>query len=116
MKIFALLFVALVAAFACSGDCASCHFSVDFKDQKHAVMLNCKVCHTDEKLSKVQMQSSCGQDCFACHSVEKINKVQNAEHFALTNCVNCHISLKNTLREQLKNGVNPLFNNKIFKK
>ena len=93
---------------ACSGDCRSCHLSLDYKDSTHSIMLNCKTCHTDEKLSRVQMQDSCGQDCFACHSVKKINSIQNAEHLALNECISCHTSLKNTLREKL-NNTKPLF-------
>lgn len=94
--------------FACSGDCRSCHSSLDYKDSKHTIMLNCKTCHTDEKLARVQMQNSCGQDCFVCHSVKKINSIQNLEHLALNECINCHSSLKNTLREKL-NNTKPLF-------
>lgn len=117
LKIITMIFLLHTILFACSGDCASCHFNVDYNDNIHNIMLNCRVCHTDEKLAKLQMQGSCGQDCFACHSIEKINLVKNDEHSALTNCVNCHISLKNnTLREKLNNNANPLFNNKIFNK
>ncbi|RAX52478.1 hypothetical protein CCY99_07480 [Helicobacter sp. 16-1353] len=116
LHIFFIIIAFQITSFACSGDCTTCHFNVDYNDKNHSVMLNCKVCHTDEKLAKLQMQSSCGQDCFACHSVEKINMVKNEEHIALTNCISCHISLKSTLQDKLNNNINPLFNNKIFNK
>lgn len=99
---------------ACSGDCASCHYNLNYNDMKHNIMLNCKTCHTDEKLSKLNMQESCGQDCFACHNIDKINNIKNKEHVALNNCIECHTSLKNSLKEMLNNS--SLFNNNIFNK
>lgn len=116
MKILMIILSLQIALFACSGDCASCHFNVDYNDNEHNIMLNCKVCHTDEKLAQLRMQNSCGQDCFNCHSIEKINMINNKEHMALKNCISCHVSLKNTLKNKLNNNVNPLFNNKIFNK
>ena len=108
MKILAILLVLVGAIFACSGDCASCHFGIDYKDEKHKIMLDCKVCHTDSKLSAQMKLSSCGQDCFACHDIKSINKVQIKEHLALNTCISCHTRINNKLTP----NINPLFNNK----
>ncbi len=113
MKYISVLLLFCAFLLACSGDCASCHQNIDFNDKEHNIMLNCKICHTDEKLSQIQMQSGCGKDCFACHNVQKINRTKNKEHDALNNCISCHISLKNTLRNQLDN--NTFLKNNIFK-
>ncbi len=108
MKYIITIILLLNIALSCSGDCRSCHSSLDYNDLKHNIMLNCKDCHTDEKLARVQMQNSCGQDCFECHSVQKINSIKNKEHNSLNECINCHSSLKNTLKEKLNNN-KPLF-------
>lgn len=111
MRLICLLTLPILA-FACSGDCASCHFSIDYKDEKHKIMLDCKSCHTDEKLAKIPMQSSCGQDCFSCHDIQKINAVNNAEHRALNTCITCHTSLN----QKLNIKVNPFFDNRMLRK
>lgn len=105
-----LLFFALCAwAIAdCGGDCATCHFSIDYKDERHKIMLDCKVCHTPEKLKSQMTTNGCGRDCFECHSVSKINAVAIKEHIALNTCISCHTRIDNKLTP----NINPLFNNK----
>lgn len=112
MRILFFIMLLMVATFACSGDCASCHFSIDYKDKRHKVMLDCKSCHTDAKLAKTPMDSSCGQDCFSCHSIKKINAVDNAEHRALSTCISCHTSLN----QKLNTKINPFFDNKMLRR
>ena len=107
-----LVFLALCgyAVASCSGDCASCHFSIDYKDERHKIMLDCKICHTDEKLSAQMQVNGCGRDCFECHSVNKISSVAIKEHTALNTCISCHTRLDNKLTP----NINPLFNNKLL--
>lgn len=107
-----LLFFALCAwAIAdCGGDCATCHFSIDYKDERHKIMLDCKVCHTPEKLKSQMTTNGCGRDCFECHSVSKINAVAIKEHIALNTCISCHTRIDNKLTP----NINPLFNNKLL--
>ncbi|MDE6886987.1 MAG: hypothetical protein K2P17_08145 [Helicobacteraceae bacterium] len=113
-KIFFILTLFYSIILACSGDCTSCHSNVNYKDNDHKIMLNCKTCHTDEKLARVQMQSSCGQDCFACHNIENINKIKNKEHLALNSCINCHNYI--TLKNRLNTNINPLFDSNFLRK
>lgn len=111
MKLLLLAPFALFSALiACTGDCASCHFNIDFKDSRHSVMLNCKVCHTDEKLKDTPMGNFCGQDCFECHDIRKINAMPIQEHLALNTCISCHKKID----KKLNPNINPLFNNKAF--
>lgn len=112
MKIFIIFYVAFAAVFACSGDCASCHFSIDYKDERHKVMLDCKVCHTESRLNSQMKLASCGQDCFECHDIRTINKVNTKEHTALNTCITCHKHIDN----KLSPNINPLFNNKMLNK
>ena len=91
--IFALVLCIGVSA-ACTGDCKSCHASLDYaKDKRHAPMLTCKSCHTDEKMAQIDM-GGCGQDCFACHDAQKIQAPALAkEHAVIESCMSCHASL-----------------------
>lgn len=113
MRKIALFFALCVAAFAdCGGDCASCHFSIDYKDERHKIMLDCKNCHTDENLKSQMRINGCGRDCFECHSVSKINAVAIKEHIELNTCISCHTKIDNKLTP----NINPLFNNKLLNK
>ncbi|RDU62095.1 hypothetical protein [Helicobacter sp. MIT 14-3879] len=114
MKKLIILLLLDSIMFACSGDCTSCHFNIDYKDSNHKIMLDCKICHTDEKLSKAQMRNSCGQDCFSCHNIEKINLVQIKEHQALNTCISCHSNIN--VKNKFNLNINPLFNNKLLNK
>lgn len=111
MRKIALFFALCVGAFAdCGGDCATCHFSIDYKDERHRIMLDCKVCHTPEKLKSQMTTNGCGRDCFECHSVSKISSVAIKEHIALNTCISCHTRIDNKLTP----NINPLFNNKLL--
>lgn len=112
MKILVALFAICAVAFACSGDCASCHFSIDYKDERHKIMLDCKICHSDSRLNSQMKIASCGQDCFECHDINAINKTNIKEHIALNTCISCHIKITNKLSPK----INPLFNNKLLNK
>ncbi|PAF46991.1 hypothetical protein BKH46_05705 [Helicobacter sp. 12S02634-8] len=96
MKIILWLGAVFSLAFACSGDCASCHYRLDYQhDTRHAPMLECKTCHTDKKMSQIDMGDTCGQDCFACHSVQKLNSPKLASaHQVIKQCIACHQSLE----------------------
>lgn len=92
-------FVALWVGFcafllACSGDCASCHANLDYtKDKRHMPMLECKTCHTDEKMAEIDM-GGCGQDCFACHNAQKLLKPElSSAHQVIKECMECHQNL-----------------------
>lgn len=81
-----ILWLAFCAiAFACSGDCASCHTFT--KDAEHTVLNECVSCHA----SITSEDAECGGNCFSCHSPARINK-QIVEHQTLEGCKNCHIS------------------------
>lgn len=112
MKILVALFTIYISIFACSGDCESCHFNIDYKDEKHKIMLDCKVCHTESRLNSQMKMASCGQDCFECHDIRTINKVSIKEHIALNTCISCHTKIDN----KLSPNINPLFNNKLLNK
>ena len=94
---------------ACSGDCASCHFKLDYKnDERHKSMAECKSCHTDEKMNAIDM-GGCGQDCFACHSPQKLqNPSLSKEHGTIPQCIECHKGLQKQLfdPQNLFNGGN----------
>lgn len=112
MKRFMLFFAFFFSAASadCGGDCVSCHFSIDYKDERHKIMLDCKICHTPEKLKSQMTTNGCGRDCFECHSVNKINSIAIKEHTALNTCISCHTRLNN----KLSPNINPLFNNKLL--
>lgn len=97
MKRFVFFFLISVQfGFACSGDCASCHYQIDYKnDSRHSPMLECKTCHTDEKMAQINMGDTCGQDCFACHDSKKLNNPALASsHSMIKNCISCHQNIQ----------------------
>lgn len=106
MKILvSFLFFFCFVAFSCTGDCASCHYKLDYKnDKRHSPMLECKTCHTPEKMQSINMGDTCGEDCFACHNVEKLqNKSLEKEHSVIMNsCMQCH---KNLSKETLNKNI-----------
>lgn len=83
----------------CSGDCAMCHFRLDYtKDKRHIPMLACKSCHTEEKMTQIDMGGGCGKDCFACHDVQKVRTPKLAnDHRIIDTCMDCHKSLSQSL-------------------
>ncbi|MDO7253322.1 hypothetical protein [Helicobacter cappadocius] len=91
-RILFYLFAFIQLSFACSGDCASCHYKLDYKhDSRHSPMLGCKTCHTDEKMAQLNMGDTCGQDCFACHSADKLNNpALQSSHGMIRECISCH--------------------------
>lgn len=79
-------------------------------------MLECKTCHTDEKMSKINMGDTCGQDCFACHNAKKLEdpKLKSAHHI-IKSCISCHTSLEKNSKILdksifLKDASNPFLN------
>jgi uncharacterized membrane protein len=89
-----VIFFAL-GAWACSGDCLSCHPTLAkniLSDERHKPMLTCKKCHMNEEAG----MSECGKDCFACHAIEKIDK-SVTEHQVIEKCRNCHMKMPATL-------------------
>lgn len=94
--IFMVLFISML--FSCTGDCASCHTNLDYKnDERHKAMIECKNCHTEEKMGAIDMGSSCGRDCFACHSPSKLqNPALSKEHGMIPQCIQCHQELGKT--------------------
>lgn len=104
MRIIYLLITLCAGLIACTGDCRSCHQNLDYKnDARHAPMLECKSCHTDEKMASIDM-GGCGEDCFACHDIQKIQSPALAkEHNVINSCMGCHAGLKNS---PLNTGVN----------
>lgn len=109
LKIYFLIGVFSSLLFACTGDCASCHANLDYKnDTRHQAMLQCKTCHTDEKMNAIAEMNGCGQDCFACHTPSKLqNPALSKEHGMIPQCIECHKGLQ-------KNPFDPknLFNQK----
>ena len=56
-------------------------------------MQECKSCHTDEKMAKIDM-GGCGQDCFACHNAQKLMTPKLSEsHKVIKQCIECHTKL-----------------------
>lgn len=104
---------------ACSGDCASCHYNIDYKnDSRHSPMLECKSCHSDEKMAQINMGDTCGQDCFACHDSKKLSDPTLASsHSMIKNCISCHqnIQKNSEILDKsifLKDLQNPFFHTK----
>ena len=118
-----LFFLSFVCGelFACTGDCKSCHATLDYKnDIRHAPMLECKTCHTEAKMAQIDM-GGCGEDCFACHDINKIKSPSLAkDHYIINSCIQCHTSLSNSplstgenvFQKGIKNFSNGLLKNK----
>lgn len=93
--------IGLIWMWACSGDCASCHFKLDYaNDKRHSEMLECKKCHTEQKMQQFEM-GGCGQDCFACHNAQKLQESRLlSSHQGIGKCIECHTGLKNQFFER----------------
>lgn len=94
----------LAIAYGCTGDCASCHTQLDYKqDPRHAPMLECKSCHTEEKMASIPMGDICGSDCFACHNAQKLQTQKLApDHQIINTCISCHKNLaKDTFNKSI---------------
>lgn len=96
MRIIGFFCLLLSWVLSCSGDCASCHAKLDYKnDKRHKAMLECKTCHTEEKMNAIAEMSGCGQDCFACHTPSKLqNPTLSKEHGMIPECISCHTNLQ----------------------
>ena len=95
MKYLLIIFILTYTAFACSGDCLSCHPALAktiLTDKRHTPMLTCIKCHQDDG-----GDSACGEDCFACHDIKKIDQAGVEEHKVIAECRACHIELKEKL-------------------
>lgn len=80
---------------ACTGDCLSCHPSLQKNiqtDLRHKPMLTCINCHGVNPSAMAE----CGNDCFACHSMAKINNGVK-EHEVIQGCKDCHTKMKQEL-------------------
>ncbi|MDR1451647.1 MAG: hypothetical protein LBI57_04860 [Helicobacteraceae bacterium] len=110
------LFAAI--AFACSGDCVSCHAALGDslgKDSDHSTLLSCVECHQEI----ASPNAECGGNCFSCHSENSMDK-SVLEHKTLSDCKTCHISaadgnvlgkflnLGETLEDKLNRAIEPL--------
>ena len=99
MKKLLLLIITLsLSAFACTGDCMTCHPSLKeniHQDKRHVAMLTCIKCHNPNSES----MSECGADCFVCHTKDKIDKPNVREHDVIESCRQCHLKLK---KEQMQ--------------
>lgn len=96
-KYFALLTLLIYTAFACSGDCMSCHPKLEKTiqfDLKHKPMLTCVKCHSPDS----NKMAECGSDCFSCHSQAKLDKNNIKEHIIIRECRDCHMKMKNDLK------------------
>ncbi len=109
--------IIILDIWGCTGDCKSCHQNLDYKnDIRHRPMLECKTCHTDEKMAQIDM-GGCGEDCFSCHDVKKIQSPALAkEHSVIDACIQCHTQLstspintgENVFQKSLKSFSNGL--------
>ncbi len=93
----AILFISNINLSACEGDCVMCHPKLIKKngkmDKDHAILVSCKVCHTQEEMEKIDMGSGCGQDCWDCHDIKKVTASKVKQHNGLQKCIDCHLTL-----------------------
>lgn len=103
-KICVIWLLSCQCIFACTGDCAMCHYKLDYKnDKRHSAMILCKNCHTDAKMAQINM-GGCGKDCFECHEISKIQSPKLAkDHIVINACIQCHTQLNNSV---LDTGIN----------
>lgn len=97
-----------VFAFACGGDCLSCHQKLEpiINDKDHIILNNCIQCHN----TPTAHGGACGQDCFECHSREKLYSDKNVpEHQAIKACSVCHKEKVDFMKKQQ----NPLSQNSL---
>lgn len=96
MKYLLLLMLFSLPAFACTGDCLTCHPNLVpsiNEDLRHKPMLTCINCHSADP----NKMADCGADCFACHPMSKINKAGLREHDVIQECRDCHVRMKEGL-------------------
>jgi len=96
--LFSAIFWLVSAAYACTGDCMTCHPSLMptiKQDARHKPMLTCIKCHS----AAADAMAECGSDCFACHAIEKIEKADVAEHRTIRDCRDCHMQMKADLTD-----------------
>lgn len=114
MKYLVLIALFFNFLFACSGDCMSCHPSLEksITQPHHNMLTSCIKCHT--KLPEAM--TSCGGDCFTCHSQNKlIDSKSVPEHSQLGTCKQCHINKEDLFNYKgINNSTNlmNLLNNK----
>ncbi len=96
MKSILLLIMFSIYAFACSGDCMSCHpvLKESIKKPHHVILNSCIKCHT----TVPEGMTECGGDCFQCHSQNKLIKSDRKEHQSLGTCKKCHISTEDLFK------------------
>ena len=90
MKHIIILIFLTISAFACTGDCMTCHpklVPTINEDLRHKPMLTCINCHSAETSSLAE----CGDECFKCHPMSKIKKANVREHDVIQSCVDCHV-------------------------
>ena len=96
MKPLIIILFTVLGAFACTGDCLTCHPNLVptiNEDLRHKPMLTCINCHSADPNSMAE----CGSDCFACHPMEKINNANVREHDVIQKCRDCHVGLTEEL-------------------
>lgn len=113
MRILLLLVFSYLYIFACSGNCISCHPSLNesINQQHHQVLKTCISCHTKTPTTMVE----CGGDCFSCHSQNKLIKSNRIEHQNLASCKKCHINKEDLFKTTNMNEgstLSDLLNNK----
>lgn len=117
LRILFAILLAFSLGCSCTGDCASCHSTLDYKnDSRHAPMLECKTCHTQEKMAKLKMGDTCGADCFACHKPQKLESPElKPTHKVIQSCISCHQNLdKDILNKSIiqRDFIQDFFNRK----
>ncbi len=109
MKVILFFLIFNIFAFACSGDCASCHPAIVKKDgtltKGHEKLAICKTCHTPKSLENIDMGTqSCGQDCWQCHSMKKVVNSGIKPHEVLAGCEQCHKKIEKTAIDNIINN------------
>ena len=96
MKYIIILIFLTISAFACTGDCMTCHpklLPTINEDLRHKPMLTCINCHSAESSGV----GECGDKCFTCHTMSKLDKANVREHDIIQTCINCHVGAKEKL-------------------
>jgi predicted nucleic acid-binding Zn ribbon protein len=92
-RILSTFFLLVVAIWACTSDCTSCHPALDVvNDTRHAPLASCVQCHPPESFDATVMNTGCGTDCFACHDIATM--IQTPQHSVISECITCHESLQ----------------------
>lgn len=108
-KILLILAFCLSFAYACTGDCISCHpvLKESINKPHHIILKTCIECHKDN----AGPVNECGGDCFDCHPRQKLINSDRKEHQEIAKCKECHVDSKNLLapKKELNNS-NDLIN------